>query len=328
MKQSLISVIVPVYNTEQYLKQCVKSLLDQTYKELEIILVDDGSPDRCPAMCDEFARADNRVRVVHQANRGQAKARNTALDICEGEYIAFVDSDDWLELKAYEQMMSMMQQYDLDAVFCMANIISRGEVVEQRFHYFEEGTIKSADEIVRLTLRDKIGGQPWMKLFRKSCWQNVRFPEGRIYEDLAISFVPFINARRPVGFLDQALYNYRINPEGTSLGGNPIRQYHIFLAFLDHYNYAKENYREVEQECLANAATFAIGCYNDWLRFRYPEGKKYLPTVHSWLVTNKKAILDCTQLPPQRMLMLQLYYISKCLYRVSYMIFSPKKEER
>ena len=104
-QKPLISVIVPVYKVEPYLRQCVDSILNQTYANLEVILVDDGSPDRCGAICDEYAAQDSRVRVIHKSNGGQSTARNMALDVCTGDYIAFVDSDDWLEAKAYEEMM-------------------------------------------------------------------------------------------------------------------------------------------------------------------------------------------------------------------------------
>ena len=130
-QQPLISVIVPVYNVEQYIHQCVDSILSQTYKNLEIILVDDGSPDNCPAICDEYARNDDRVKIIHQENGGISAARNSALDLCTGEYIAFVDSDDWIESNAYEEMMSEMQKKDLDVVFCGVNVITADGAIKR-----------------------------------------------------------------------------------------------------------------------------------------------------------------------------------------------------
>lgn len=130
-QQPLISVIVPVYNVEQYIHQCVDSILSQTYKNLEIILVDDGSPDNCPAICDGYARNDDRVKIIHQENGGLSAARNSALDLCTGEYIAFVDSDDWIESNAYEEMMSEMQKKDLDVVFCGVNVITADGAIKR-----------------------------------------------------------------------------------------------------------------------------------------------------------------------------------------------------
>ena len=122
----LISVIVPVYKVEQYLDKCVRSIVDQTYRNLEIILVDDGSPDACPAMCDSWVERDCRIQVIHKENGGLSSARNAGLDICRGEYVTFVDSDDWIELEYYRCVMDKMRshnaqigcvgRYDVDAL--------------------------------------------------------------------------------------------------------------------------------------------------------------------------------------------------------------------
>lgn len=108
MIEPLISVIVPVYKVEQYLIECVTSILNQTYQNLEILLIDDGSPDNCPQMCDKFATMDSRIRVIHKTNGGLADARNTGLENATGEYVAFVDSDDWIDLNTYTEMMHLL----------------------------------------------------------------------------------------------------------------------------------------------------------------------------------------------------------------------------
>ena len=114
----MISVIVPVYKTEEYLERCVNSILNQTYKDIELIIVDDGSPDKCPAICDTFAQMDERVKVIHKVNGGVSTARNAGLEIATGDYIAFVDSDDYIELDMYEKMISKAVEYDCDVVMC------------------------------------------------------------------------------------------------------------------------------------------------------------------------------------------------------------------
>ena len=113
-----ISVIVPVYKTEQYLKRCVDSIINQTYPNLEIILVDDGSPDHCPEICDRFAETDKRIKVIHTQNAGVSAARNAGLDVATGEYLAFVDSDDYIESTMYEEMMTLVQKSSCDLIMC------------------------------------------------------------------------------------------------------------------------------------------------------------------------------------------------------------------
>ena len=118
MSKSLISVIVPVYKVENFLDRCVESIVGQTYENLEIILVDDGSPDNCPAMCDKWAEKDGRIKVIHKENGGVSSARNAALDIVSGDYICFVDSDDWIDPGMYEFLYKNSQKYDADISCC------------------------------------------------------------------------------------------------------------------------------------------------------------------------------------------------------------------
>lgn len=326
MTQPLISVIVPVYNVEPYINKCIDSILSQTYKNLEVILVDDGSPDNCPKICDDYASIDNRVKVIHQKNAGQSIARNNALDICTGEYIAFVDSDDWIEPDAYEKIMEIMQRQDLDIVFCMANIIKNDSVVGQRFKYFENETVLSPNELVELSLKDEIGGQPWLKVCNKNCWSGVRFPVGRIYEDLAISFYPFLKAKKPIGFLAVPLYNYRLNDKGTSLSFNPVKSYHIFLGFKEHYEYAKNNFKKAELCCLEKAVLFALNAYNNFLNNYNCDYDKSLKEIRSWISTNKSDIMRCKSITLHRKWSVLLLACSKHLYKTIYALHRKLKD--
>lgn len=127
-EEKLLSVIVPVYKVEPYLHRCVDSIRNQTYKNLQIILVDDGSPDNCGKICDEYAELDARIIVVHQENRGLSGARNTGLRYAKGEYVAFVDSDDWIAPTMYETLVRMIERNDLDMARCgITEINSKGE---------------------------------------------------------------------------------------------------------------------------------------------------------------------------------------------------------
>ena len=320
-EKKLISVFVPAYKTEKYIRQCVDSILNQTYKNLEIILVDDGSPDKCPEICDAYAKQDDRIIVIHQDNAGVSAARNKALDICRGDYISFVDSDDWLEPETYDSVMQAIHQHNVDVVLFAANVIESGMKTGVRFDYFPEGTIKSASEMMQLTLEDRVGGQVWMKVYTRKCWNNVRFPVGRIYEDLAISFKPFLNAENGAFFYQKALYNYRLNPSGISLSVNPQRNYNIFLAFRDHYEYAHKNKLPSEGVCLARATDFAIEYLNNRIRSRVTDHVECKERTLNWLNDNKYLIMACDQLNEKKRKMLDLYYFSPAVYRIAYKIF-------
>lgn len=320
-EEPLISVIVPVYNVEKYLAQCLDSILEQTYRNLEIIVIDDGSTDRSSEICDCYAKKDERIIVIHQDNRGISAARNVALDIMNGDYVAFADSDDWLEKDAYRIMFDMLCNFDLDMVFCTANVVEEDRIIETRFEYFPNGTIRTPDEMVADTLLDSIGGQVWLRLSSKECWNNVRFPYGRLYEDLAMSYLAFLNATKGVGFVSTPLYNYRLNKNGISLSVNPAKSYHIFMGFRDHYEYAKKNYKKLEQACLAKAALYAIGCINIYISC-----DENVKKVRSWLRDNEHKILKCDKLSTARKIMIELYLYVPWLYIGMYKFFSLLKK--
>ena len=129
LEQHLITVIIPVYKVEEYLEKCVQAVCRQTYKNLEILLVDDGSPDRCPEMCDAFALQDDRIRVIHKKNGGLSSARNAALDVARGEYIAFVDSDDTVEADMIESLYRGIQKYNCEIAICNHYVEENGRLV-------------------------------------------------------------------------------------------------------------------------------------------------------------------------------------------------------
>ena len=314
----MISVIVPVYKTEQYLNQCVDSILSQTYNNLEIILVDDGSPDNCPQMCDDYARRDQRVKVIHKENGGISSARNRALDICTGAYIAFVDSDDWIQMNMLERLMHKINEKNVDAAFCMANIIVGDHIAETRFGYFPDNTIITSEQMVALTLKDEIGGQMCLRLMSRECWEQVRFPEGRIYEDLAISYKPFLYSKKGAVFLQEALYNYRMNPNGISLGYNPQKNYDVFLAFRDHYDYARKHVRSVENVCLGKTASFAMGYCNNSICFHTGGTEDSKQEAEQWLREHRVDILKCRDISLSRKLMILGYLQSSKLYGLLY----------
>ena len=132
-EKPLISVIVPVYNVEKYIRECLDSIVNQTYKNLQIILVDDGSSDNSGKICDEFAKKDSRITVVHQENQGAGAAKNTGLELIEGEYFSIIDSDDYIDLSMYEKMVSLMKQYDSDIVQCLFKQVYVNKIIMRQY---------------------------------------------------------------------------------------------------------------------------------------------------------------------------------------------------
>ena len=215
MDKELVSVIIPVYNVEKYLRKCVDSVLSQTYKNLEIFLVDDGSPDNCGKICDEYAKKDKRIKVIHQQNCGLSSARNAALDVCTGEYITFIDSDDWVEPTYVEELYNAIKKYNCDVSVCGHNHINNDEKVTQKICYESFDEIYR-DDICNLFFRLKpISITAWGKLYRRDIFKELRYPVGINYEDTYIITDICANVKKGIAIVKKTLYNYLVLRTGA-----------------------------------------------------------------------------------------------------------------
>lgn len=204
-----ISVIVPVYKVENYLDRCVKSILNQTYDNLEILLVDDGSPDSCPRLCDDYAKSDDRVRVIHKKNGGLSDARNAGLEVATGEYITFVDSDDWISDNCIKVLIEEAQRNDT-LISVIDTVESDGSRESERsysegFKYKELYTAKEAMQVI--FLQHEFNTSAWAKLYHKSIFDGIRFTTGILYEDLDLIYRLFERAGR-ISFSPAGRYYY------------------------------------------------------------------------------------------------------------------------
>lgn len=216
MEANKISVIIPVYKVEEYLPRCLDSIISQTYNNLEIILVDDGSPDSCGKICDEYAERDERIRVIHKENGGVAKARNTGLDAATGDYVGFVDSDDWIENDMYELLMKNALSYNADISACGECIYEDGKVISEEVS--GEIVLRDNIETRKSTVVGGSMGLIWNKIYRKSVVENVRFsPEYGCSEDLMFVYETVKNTQSMV-LEKTAKYNYFRREGGITKG--------------------------------------------------------------------------------------------------------------
>ena len=207
----MISVIIPVYKVEKYLVRCVNSVLNQTYSDLEIILVDDGSPDSCGKICDELQKKDSRIKVIHKKNGGLSSARNEGLLFATGEYIAYVDSDDYIDKTMYEKLMNYMIETDADIVQCgYTHVVENndGKVVRKTDVFFEEGNLKTQKSILDVFFKiGVIDLVVWNKLYKRKALENVKMVEGRWHEDTMATFDILLNVNS-VASISESLYSY------------------------------------------------------------------------------------------------------------------------
>lgn len=193
---SLISIVVPIYNVEQYLQKCVDSLINQTYKNLEIILVDDGSPDNCPKICDEYAKQDSRIKVIHKENGGLSDARNAGMNIATGEYISFIDSDDWIKSEMIEDMYNRMIEDNSDLV-SSGVLWADEDGVEIRNATVSENCVLNTEQAMTELINDgKLKQHVWNKLYKADLIKNIPFDKGKYHEDVFWSYKVIGEAER------------------------------------------------------------------------------------------------------------------------------------
>lgn len=237
-----VSIIIPVYKVERYLSQCVESVVKQTYQKLEIILVDDGSPDNCPAMCDAWGKKDERIRVIHKQNGGLSSARNAGLDVCTGEFIVFVDSDDWLEPDYVEKMLRAAVEHDADIVAC--SFVDEFEQSGATSLKQKEAFVGTTEQALALLYDQTRIIVAAMKFYRRKIWQTMRFPVGKLYEDTLTTYKAFDIAER-IAQIPDGLYHYRIREGSIMTSAFSLKTTGIGDAWKENYLFCKEKYPRV-----------------------------------------------------------------------------------
>lgn len=231
---ALVSVIVPIYKVESYLEKCVHSIMHQTYDNLEIILVDDGSPDSCGLMCDDFATSDKRIRVIHQKNQGLSEARNHGIDICTGSYILLVDADDYIEPNTVEYLLQTSKDTCADVVCC---------------GFYREYTDKSTThlltdvresyegaEIITAALQGAVFSEyAWNKLWKRKLFDDCKFPPGRYFEDIATTWKLFRGCHK-VTCVPDVFYHYVIRKDSIGNTKNMKNFVDRWAAFKERYD--------------------------------------------------------------------------------------------
>lgn len=259
-----ISVIIPIYRVEQYLCKCVESVLAQTYHNMEVILVDDGSPDGCGKICDEYAERDERVKVIHKPNGGVASARNAGLAAATGEWIGWVDSDDWAEPALFETLLRGALETSAEISVCGHWEEYRGR--REVSGWQERRVLDTEQALGELLENGRMKNLLWDRIFHRTLFDGLQFPEGRTYEDIAVMHWLFLRAEK-VACLPEVLYHYRQREgsivDNTSLG-NRINHYIASKERYDALSGEWPQFRQLmEAQCVASAVGIWAGCLSN-----------------------------------------------------------------
>ena len=272
MPEAKISVIVPVYKVEPYLRKCLDSIVGQTYRNLEIILVDDGSPDNCGAICDDYAAGDGRIKVIHQLNGGLSSARNAALEITTGDYIGFIDSDDWVETNMFETLLCGLIQTRADIVVC-------GRYEEYSDHnvahcWTKVQVMEREEALGELLCDDRLQNLVWDKLYRQTLFEGIRFPEGQNFEDIAVMYRLFLQADR-VACLPGIVYHYRRRSDSIVGDLSLKNRMSYYQMVWERYQALSKNWPQFIDRMMAPCAISAVGIWTTYLANSREERQQY-----------------------------------------------------
>ena len=257
MQEAKVSVIVPVYNVEKYIDRCVSSILRQTYKNIEVILVDDGSPDNCGKIIDDYAKKDSRIKIIHQENAGLSMARNEAIKIATGEYFCFVDSDDYLDDNQIQRLIELLYDYNADISmthFCYfsGDKVSRSDIKDKAGN---TGLGSDTTDIVELSnidcirnmhmVTDELYVVMWGKLFKRELFDEIFFPAGRICEDLAILYKIYDRAKSVVYSKEVLYFYFKDNANSVTFSIKDKFYRDVFMALDEEIEYMSKHHEDL-----------------------------------------------------------------------------------
>ncbi len=291
----LISIIIPIYNVEQYIHKCLDSIIHQTYKHLEIILVDDGSPDRCPQICDEYSKKDRRIKVLHKKNGGLSDARNAGLNIAKGEFVVFVDSDDFVELDCIEKLSRpVTEDKNVDMVIAGHNVIyESGKIVVQ--NTCGNVMLDSKQALEKLLYHNGIDTCSWNKLFKKELFKDFEFPKNFLFEDTATTY-KLIDKSHKIYVSSDITYNYILRKNSITSSEFNSKKMDLITVTFEMCDYVEKKYPDLNDACnrrrmFAHLSTLSQMASSK--RHYYPETNDCLLYVKQ----NSKNVLKNKKLP-------------------------------
>lgn len=303
-----VSVIVPVYNVAQYLRQCLDSIISQSYNDLEIILIDDGSKDGSESICDEYCRLDPRVRVIHQCNQGLSKARNVGIDNASGDYIIFVDSDDYISDNFIECLLECIQDSNCMIAECHLKKFTDGTIPKEKEIYKSNKILSAYEWLTETGLGDFISSVVWNKIYKRELFEGISFPIGRVYEDEATLYKIVYRSGR-ICRTYQKLYNYRLRESSiTSSQMTPTALHNKIIALKERISF----FDECDEKRIADFAC-AKHCINI-----LSSHSKYEQILYDAYATRKQIIYEISELIPRILCssIIPLKYKAYILYKL------------
>lgn len=314
----LVSIIVPIYNAQKFLKECIDSILDQTYQNLEIILVDDGSKDDSGKICDYYAKVDSRIKVFHQENKGLSAARNKGIKNSHGDYIAFIDADDYLSHNMIEVLLQSIKKNDADLSMCSFQYVNEfGERLKENVSPILDEVL-NVDEALSKLFKEKNWYYivAWNKLYKKELWNDIQYPIDFIHEDEAVIHHILYKCKKVVTVKQELLFYRQVN--SSIMHNLNVKRTDIYYALADRLAFLED---KVSNEKIKKLSVQYWYCYLDDF-FRYysdSENKKYIRRMKKSLWKAMPVMQRCGYLTLRDVMGLYLFLLNPILYKKLFM---------
>ena len=317
----LITIVIPVYKVEKYLEKSINSVINQTYQNLEIILVDDGSPDNCPQICEKYAKKDNRIKVIHKENGGLSDARNAGIDIAKGKYITFIDSDDYVTDDYVEYMYNLIKQYNAKMSTCETQVVNieKDCNIENNFKENIE-VLSKRDLFYKILFAQKSDVSAYSKLYETSLFDDIRYPKGVVYEDTATTY-KLIEKCEKIATGNKKCYFYCTRPDSISkIKGFNKNELDYIKNTNDMLDYLEKNYPDLK---------YAINRFDLYANFRIlrlllftkPRDKKMEKEIFGKIQQKRKEVLKYQDTPKRDKMAIILSFLGINVFKISWYIY-------
>lgn len=314
----MLSIVVPIYKVEKYLNKCIDSILAQTFTDFELILVNDGSPDRCREICDYYEKKDKRIKVIHKANGGLSSARNAGINIAIGEYIGFVDSDDYIEPFMYERLIKSLQNNNCLLSVCAINYVFENGKSICKVKGENDKVFNFSDAILEMNTYRLFDMGAWSKVYHKSLFNNLRFPVGKLSEDFYIMYKIFDRAQK-ISYVATPCYNYL--QRQNSISRNTKINHDFEYAAKEQMEYLERKYPELTVLAHTSYASAALTVYDFYLKNHVKCSKEQLNHFKKIIRENYVYISKATYLSKAKKIQFALFMINPILYKEIFLLY-------
>jgi len=318
MEDKLVSIIIPVFKVEKYLKRCIDSIISQTYKNIEIILVDDGSDDNCPKICDEYKKIDSRIVVIHKKNGGLSDARNYGIKEAKGEYITFVDSDDTIEQNYVDCLLETLLKNNADISVCgyMVKYDNGKEIPNANG---KQMILNSKETLENMLYQRDFNVASWAKLYKRSLFNKIEFPVGKIHEDAFTTYKLVMKSKRIACDL-KPLYNYMIRSNSILTGDFSEKKLLVIDAYDEMGKAISKKYNDLESAIIRGKVYARISCLRQMINCK-PRLKELEKSIRKEILLYKKNILFDKKTDKRDKIAILTLMLGRNVFRLSWNLY-------